>query len=57
MLRGTTLLGQGQRLYVRLENTGEEDQVLDPNWEIGTVEVIEEEPGFPAGGAEEGGFP
>ena len=49
MLRGTTSLGQGQRLYVRLENTGEEDQVLDPNWEIGTVEVVEEEPDFPAG--------
>ena len=51
MLRGTTSFGQGQRLYVRLENTGEEDQVIDPNWEIGTVEVVEEEPDFPAGGA------
>ena len=50
MLRGTTSLGQGQRLYVRLQNRGEEDQVLDPNWEIGTVEVVEEEPDFPAGG-------
>ena len=57
MLRGTTSLGQGQRLYVRLENTGEEDQVIDPNWEIGTVEVVEEEPDFPAGGAEEEGLP
>ena len=51
MLRGTTSLGQGQRLYVRLENAGEEDQVIDPNWEISTVEVVEEEPDFPAGGA------
>ena len=56
-VKGTTSLGQGQRLYVRLENTGEEDQVIDPNWEIGTVEVVEEEPDFPAGGAEEEGLP
>ena len=57
MLRGTTLLGQGQRLYIRLENVGEEDQVLDPNWEIGTVEVVEEEPDFPACREEEEGLP
>ena len=57
MIRGTTSLGQGQRLYVRLENAGEEDQVIDPNWEIGTVEVVEEEPDFLAGGAEEEGLP
>ena len=38
MLRGTTSLGQGQLLYVRLENTGEEDQVIDPNWEIGRLQ-------------------
>ena len=57
MLRGTTSLGQGQRLYARLENTGEEDQVIDPNWEIGTVEVVGEEPEFPAVGAEEEGLP
>ena len=57
MLRGTTSLGQGQRLYVRLKNTGEEDQKIDPNWEIGTVEAVKEEPDFPAGGAEEEGLP
>ena len=57
MLRGTTSLGQGQRLYVRLENASEEDQLIDPNWEMGTVEVVEEEPDFPAGGAEEEGLP
>ena len=57
ILRGMTSLGQGQWLYVRLENTGEEDQVLDPNWEIGTVEVVEEEPDFPAGREEEEGLP
>ena len=28
VIRGTTSLGHGQRLYVRLENVGEEDQVL-----------------------------
>ena len=57
MLRGTTSLGQGQKLYVRLENTGEEDQVIYPSWKIGTVEVVEEEPDFPAGAAEEEGLP
>ena len=57
MLRGTTSLGQGQRLYVRLENAREKDQVLDPNWEIGTVEVVEEEPDFPACREEEEGLP
>ena len=57
MLRGKTSLGQGQRLYIRLENAGEEDQVLDPNWEIGTMEVVEEEPDFPVGREEEEGLP
>ena len=36
---------------------GEEDQVLGPNWEIGTVEVVEEEPDFPAGREEKEGLP
>ena len=53
VLRGMTSLEQGQWLYVRLENTGEDDQVLDPNWEIGTVEVVKGEPDFPAGKEEE----
>ena len=57
MLRGTTSLGQGQQLYVRLENVGEEDQVLDPNSKIGAVEVVEEEPDFPACREEEEGLP
>ena len=54
MIRGTTSLGHGQRLYIRLENVGEEDQVLDPNWEIGRAEFVEEEPDFPACREEEG---
>ena len=57
MIRGTTSLGHGQLLYVRLESVGEEDQVLDPNWEIGTAEVLEEEPDFPACREEEEGLP
>ena len=57
MIRGTTFLGHGQRLYVRLENVGEEDQVLDPTWEIGTAEFMKEEPDFPAGQEEEEGLP
>ena len=50
-------MGSGQRLYIRLENVGEEDQVLDPTWEIGTAEVVEEEPDFPVGEEEEEGLP
>ena len=57
VIRGTTSLGSGQRLYIRLENVGEEDQVLDPTWEIGTAEVVEEEPDFPTGREEEEGLP
>ena len=57
MIRGTTSLGHGQRLYVRLENVEEEDQVLDPTLETGTTEVVEEEPDFPAGKEEEEGLP
>ena len=57
MIRATTSLGSGQRIYIRLENVGEEDQVLDPTWEIGTAEVVEEKPYFPAGREEEEGLP
>ena len=57
MLRGTTSLGRGQWLYVRLENVGEKDQVLDPNCKISTVEVVEEEPDFPACREKEEGLP
>ena len=57
VIRGTTSLGSGQWIYIRLENVGEEDQVLDPTWEIGTAEVVEEEPDFPAGREEEEGLP
>ena len=39
---------------MRLENVGEEDQVLDPTWETGTAEVVEEEPDFPTREEEEG---
>ena len=57
VIRGTTSLGSGLWLYIRLENVGEEDQVLDPTWEIGTAEVVEEEPDFPTGREEEEGLP
>ena len=57
VIRGTTSLGSGQRLYIRLGNVGEEDQVLDPTWEIGTADFIEEEPDFPTGREEKEGLP
>ena len=46
-IRGTTSLGQGEKVYVRLENTGEEELILNLNWKIGTVEVVKEEPDYP----------
>ena len=52
VIRGTTSLGSGQWLYIGLVNVGEEDQVLDPTWEISTAEVVEEEPDFLAGRTE-----
>ena len=57
VIRGTTSLGRGRQLYVRLENVREEDQVLDPTWEIGNIEVVEEEPDFPTRKEEEEGLP
>ena len=57
MIRETTSLGHGQRLYVGLENVGEEDQVLDSTWEIGTADFVVEEPDFPAAREEEEGLP
>ena len=54
---GTTSLGQREKVYVRLENTGEEELILNPDWEIGTVEVIEEEPDYPRVESEEAGLP
>ena len=57
VIRGTTSLGSGQQLYIRLENVGDEEQVLDPTWETGTAEVVEEELDFPTGREEEEGLP
>ena len=31
--------------------------MIDPDWEIATVEVVEEEPDFPAGGEKDEGLP
>ena len=56
-LRGTTSLGRGEKIYVRIENVSEEEQILNPDWEIGTMEVVEEEPDFPQAEAEEAGLP
>ena len=55
-LRGTTSLGRGEKIYVRIENVSEEEQILNPDWEIGTMEVVEEEPDFPRAEAEEAGL-
>ena len=57
VIRGTTSLGQGSKIYVRLENTSKEVQVLSLDWEIGTAEIVEEEPDLPRTEMEETGLP
>ena len=57
VIRGTTLLEQGERMYVRLENTSEEEQILNPDWEIGSVEIVEEETDYHMAEMEEAGLP
>ena len=44
-------------MYIRLENTSEDDQVLNPEWVIGTAEIFEEEPDLPRLEMEEVGLP
>ena len=55
-IRETTSLGSGEKIYVCIENVSEEEQILNPDWEIGTMEVVEEEPDFPWAEAEEAGL-
>ena len=57
VIRGTTSLGKGSKIYIRLENMSKEDQVLSPDWEIGTAEIVEEEPDLPRTEVEETGLP
>ena len=54
---GTTSLGNGNKIYIQLDNTSEDDQVLNPDWEIGTAEIVEEEPDLPRTEMEEAGLP
>ena len=50
-------MGRGEKIYVRIENVSKEEQILNPDWEIGTMEVVEEEPDFPRAEAEGAGLP
>ena len=45
-------MGRGEKIYVRFENVSKEEQILNPDWEIGTMEVVEEEHDFPRAEAE-----
>ena len=56
-IRGTTSLGQGEKVYARLESTGEEELILNLDGKIGAVEIAEEEPDYPCEEAEEEGLP
>ena len=56
-IRGTTSLGKGNGLCICLENTSEDEQVLNPEWEIGTAEVVDEEPDLPRTEIDEVGLP
>ena len=57
VLRGTTSLGRGENIYIRIENVSEEEQILNLDWEIGTMDVVEKEPDYPRAEAEEAGLP
>ena len=50
-------MGQGEKVYVQLENTDEEELIINPDWKIRTVEVVEEEPDYPWEEAEKAGLP
>ena len=54
---GATSLGKVSKIYIQLENTSKDDQVLIPDWEIGTTEVVEEEPDLLRTEMEEAGLP
>ena len=56
-IRGMRSLGKENKIYIRLENTSEDDQVLNPEWEIGTAEIVEEEPDLPRTEIDEVGLP
>ena len=56
-ITGMTSLGKRNKIYIHLENTSEDDQVLNPKWEIGMAEVIEEEPDLPRTEIDEVGLP
>ena len=56
-IRGMTSLGKGNKIYIWLENTSEDDQVLNPEWEIGTAEIVEEEPDLQRTEIDEVGLP
>ena len=47
VIHSTTSLGKGSKIYIRLGNASEEDQVLSPDWEIGMAEIVDEEPDLP----------
>ena len=40
-LRGRAAIYEGQELQIWIENTGEEDRLIDSGWEIGTVEIVQ----------------
>ena len=44
-------------MYVRFENTSEEEQIMNPDWEIGMVEIVEEEADYPRVEMEEAWLP
>ena len=56
-IRGTTSLGRGNKIYIRLENTSEEYQILNAEWKIGTAEIVEEELDLPRMEIDEVGLP
>ena len=42
-LRSFATINKGNKIKIRLENTGEEEQVVDSGWKVGTIQKVEVE--------------
>ena len=40
-IRGVPTLSSGKVMRIRLDNSSEEDQLIDPGWEIGTAQQVQ----------------
>ena len=40
-IRSQAAVYEGEELRIRLENTGEEERLIDSGWEVGTIEIVQ----------------